>query len=180
MKSVVADPRLYDWEGDRPLRRAWAETVIYELHVGGFTKHPSSGVPPNKAGTYAGLIDKIPYLTDLGVTAVELLPIFQFDAQDAPTGRPNYWGYSPVSLFAPHVAYSSRSGALGALDEFRDMVKAFHGAGLEVISTWCSTTPRRAVPTGPRSVSEGSRTRSTTPWRRTAAATRTTRGWGTS
>jgi glycogen operon protein len=90
-------------------------------------------VSRGKAGTYAGLIEKIPYLEDLGVTAVELLPVFQFDAQDAPVGRPNYWGYSPVSLFAPHVAYSSRSGALGALDEFRDMVKAFHRAGLEVI-----------------------------------------------
>src|SRR5690606_5214345 len=86
-----------------------------------------------KAGTYAGLIEKIPYLTDLGVTAVELLPVFQFDPQDAPAGRVNYWGYSPVALFAPHQAYSSRSDRLGALDEFRDMVKAFHRAGLEVI-----------------------------------------------
>ena len=133
MKSVVADPRRYDWEGDRPLQRPYRETVIYELHVRGFTKHPSSGVSPDKAGTYAGLIEKIPYLEDLGVTAVELLPVFQFDAQDAPAGRANYWGYSPVSLFAPHGAYSSRPGPLGPLDEFRDMVKAFHRAGLEVL-----------------------------------------------
>ena len=133
MKSVVADPSAYDWEGDWPLERSAAETVIYELHVRGFTRHPSSGVSPDKAGTYAGLIDKIPYLQDLGVTAVELLPVFQFDAQDAPRGRTNYWGYSPVSLFAPHGAYSSRRDALGALDEFRDMIKAFHRAGLEVI-----------------------------------------------
>ncbi len=133
MKSVVADPARYDWEGDCPLRRPHSETVIYELHVRGFTKHPSSGVSPDKAGTYAGLVQKIPYLKDLGVTAVELLPVFQFDAQDAPVGRFNYWGYAPASLFAPHSAYSSRPGALGAMDEFRDMVKAFHRAGLEVI-----------------------------------------------
>jgi isoamylase len=133
MKSVVADPGRYDWEGDLPLRRPFAETVIYELHVGAFTRHPNSGVAPAKRGTYAGLIEKIPYLKDLGVTAVELLPVFQFDAQDAPEGRVNYWGYQPVSFFAPHHAYSSRKSPLAALDEFRDMVKALHRAGLEVI-----------------------------------------------
>jgi glycogen operon protein len=133
MKSVVADPRRYDWEGDAPLRRPYVETVIYELHVRGFTKHPSSGVAPERAGTYAGLIEKIPYLQDLGVTAVELLPVFQFDSQDAPAGLPNYWGYSPVALFAPHRAYSSRRDPLGPMDEFRDMVKALHRAGIEVI-----------------------------------------------
>ena len=132
MKSVVADLGRYDWEGDRPLRRPYAETVIYELHVRGFTRHPSSGVAPGRAGTYAGLIEKIPYLQELGVTAVELLPVFQFDPQDAPAGKLNYWGYSPVSLFAPHRGYSSRQDPLGPLDEFRDMVKAFHRAGLEV------------------------------------------------
>jgi isoamylase len=133
MKSVVAEPHGYDWEGDVPLQRPYAETVIYELHVRGFTKHPSSGVGPEKAGTYAGLIEKIPYLRDLGVTAVELLPVFQFDAQDAPPGRVNYWGYSPVAFFAPHRAYSSRRDPLGPLDEFRDMVKALHRADIEVI-----------------------------------------------
>jgi glycogen operon protein len=133
MKSIVADPGRYDWEGDAPLHRPYAETVIYELHVRGFTRHPSSGVAPEKAGTYAGLIEKVPYLQDLGVTAVELLPVFQFDAQDAPPGRVNYWGYSPIGLFAPHRDYSSRRDALGPLDEFRDMVKAFHRAGIEVI-----------------------------------------------
>ncbi len=88
------------------LRRPFAETVIYEMHVGGFTKHPSSGVDPDKRGTYAGLIEKIPYLQDLGITAVELLPVFQFDWQDAPPGLTNYWGYAPVSFFAPHCGYS--------------------------------------------------------------------------
>ena len=133
MKSVVVDPSRYDWEGDAPLQRPYAETVIYELHVRGFTRHSSSGVAPPKAGTYAGLIEKIPYLQDLGVTAVELLPVFQFDTQDAPSGRLNYWGYSPVSFFAPHRGYSSRTDALGPIDEFRDMVKALHRAGIEVI-----------------------------------------------
>jgi glycogen operon protein len=132
MKSVVEDPSRYDWEGDLPLRRPFGETVIYELHVRGFTRHPSSGVASVKRGTYAGLIEKIPYLKDLGVTAVELLPVFQFDAQDAPAGRVNYWGYQPVSFFAPHHAYSSRKDPLGVLDEFRDMVKALHRAGIEV------------------------------------------------
>ena len=133
MKSVVADPRVYDWEGDVPLQRPCAQTVIYELHVRGFTKHPSSGVAADRAGTYAGLIEKIPYLQDLGVTAVELLPVFQFDLEDAPPGLSNYWGYSPVSFFAPHRGYSARKDPLGPMDEFRDMVKALHRAGIEVI-----------------------------------------------
>jgi isoamylase len=133
MKSVVADPHSYDWKGDLPLNRPFAETVIYELHVAGFTRHPNSGVPSAKRGTYAGLIEKIPYLKDLGITALELLPVFQFDAQDCPLGKTNYWGYSPVSFFAPHHAYSSQKNPLAVLDEFRDMVKALHRAGLEVI-----------------------------------------------
>jgi glycogen operon protein len=133
MKSVVADPSRYDWEGDSPLRRPFAETIIYELHVRGFTQHPSSGVPPATRGTYAGLTETIPYLKELGITAVELLPVFQFDPQDAPTGRVNYWGYQPISFFAPHHAYSSRTEPLAVLDEFRDMVKAFHRSGIEVI-----------------------------------------------
>jgi glycogen operon protein len=133
MKGVVADPSRYDWEGDAPLRHPFSRTVVYELHVRGFTRHPSSGVPEGRRGTYAGLVERIPHLVDLGVTAVELLPVFQFDPQDAPTGRVNYWGYSPVSLFAPHAAYAAARDPLGVLDEFRDMVKALHRAGLEVI-----------------------------------------------
>jgi len=133
LKSVATDVSRYDWEGDKPLRRPFSRTVIYEMHVAGFTKHPSSGVDPAKRGTYAGLIDKIPYLQDLGVTAVELQPVFQFDEQDAPTGLTNYWGYSPVSFFTPHSGYSSRSDPLAVLDEFRDMVKAFHCGGIEII-----------------------------------------------
>ena len=133
MKSVVTDPHAYDWEGDVPLKRPWSRTIIYEMHVHGFTAHPNSGLPESKRGTYAGVIKKIPYLQQLGITAAELLPVFQFDPQDAPPGKTNYWGYSPVSFFAPHQAYSSREGPLAAIDEFRDMVKALHRAGIEVI-----------------------------------------------
>jgi isoamylase len=133
MKSVVVDCGAYDWEGDAPLRRPTAQTIVYEMHVRGFTRHPSSGVPEKTRGTFAGLIEKIPYLHDLGITAVELLPVFQFDAQDCPPGLINYWGYSPVSFFAPHQAYSSRQDPLGPIDEFRDMVKALHRAGIEII-----------------------------------------------
>lgn len=133
MKSVVVNPSDYDWEGDRPLRRPSSRTIIYEMHVRGFTQHPGSGVAPQRRGTYAGLIDKIPYLQELGITAVELLPVFQFDAFDAPRGLTNYWGYAPINFFSPHVAFSSRQDPLGPVDEFRDMVKALHRAGIEVI-----------------------------------------------
>ena len=133
MKSVVVDPSAYDWEGDVPLCRPAAQTIIYEMHVRGFTRHPNSGVDENLRGTYAGLIKKIPYLQQLGITAVELLPVFQFDALDCPPGKVNYWGYAPISFFAPHQAYSSRRDLLGPVDEFRDMVKALHRAGIEVI-----------------------------------------------
>ncbi|MBN1853161.1 MAG: glycogen debranching protein GlgX [Pirellulales bacterium] len=133
MKSVVVDPGAYDWEGDQPLEFPSERTIIYEMHVRGFTRHPSSKVGPKTRGTYAGLIEKIPYLEQLGITAVELLPIFQFDARDCPPGKVNYWGYAPISFFAPHQAYSARRDPLGPIDEFRDMVKALHRAGIEVI-----------------------------------------------
>ena len=133
MKNVVVDATAYDWEGDTPLRLPSERKIIYEMHVRGFTRHPSSGVAEDARGTYKGLIEKIPYLKGLGITAVELLPIFQFDHQDCPAGLINYWGYQPVSFFAPHQAYSSRQDPLGPVDEFRDMVKALHRAGIEVI-----------------------------------------------
>jgi glycogen operon protein len=133
MKSIVVDSSAYDWQRDQPLHTPPAQTIIYEMHVRGFTRHPTSGVDEYRRGTYAGLIEKIPYLKDLGITAVELLPIFQFDTQDCPPGLVNYWGYQPVSFFAPHQAYSSRQDPLGPINEFRDMVKALHRAGIEVI-----------------------------------------------
>ena len=133
MKSVVVDPRAYDWEGDAALDRPSSQSIVYEMHVRGFTRHPSSGVTAETRGTFRGLIEKIPYLKDLGISAVELLPVFQFDPQDCPPGRVNYWGYAPISFFAPHQAYSFRQDSLGPVDEFRDMVKALHRAGIEVI-----------------------------------------------
>ena len=106
-----------------------ATTVIYELHIGGFTRHPSSGLSPQARGTYAGVIEKIPYLLDLGITVVELMPVFQFDASDG-----DYWGYGPISFFAPHNAYLSRLGTESQHAQFREMVDALHAAGLEAKS----------------------------------------------
>ncbi len=104
------------------------DMVIYELHVKGFTSHPGSGVAPQRRGTFAGLAEKIPYLQSLGITAVELMPVFQFDPLED-----DYWGYMPLSFFAPHHLYGSSASPTALLDEFREMVKAFHQADIEVI-----------------------------------------------
>ncbi len=192
LRGIVVAPSDYDWEDDCHPRTPYATSIIYELHIAGFTRHPNSGVSDKKRGTFAGLIEKIPYLLQLGITAVELLPIHYFDVNDgAPMkldkiGQPwqneplienktwfidkknarfacpkrkisnskprtregcpilsnfsfgvgelkNYWGYSTIGFFALHNDYSSRSDPLGALDEFRDLVKALHQAGIEVI-----------------------------------------------
>jgi len=108
--------------------RVEADAVIYELHVRGFTAHPSSSVPAERRGTFAGLIDKIPYLLELGVTVVELMPVFQFDPDEG-----NYWGYNPISFFAPHSTYAYRCSVCDQHTEFRELVRAFHAAGLEVV-----------------------------------------------
>ncbi|MFB0533890.1 MAG: glycogen debranching protein GlgX [Anaerolineae bacterium] len=149
LKGVVVDPSGYDWEGDAPLRLPYADSVIYELHVGGFTRHPSSSVSPAERGTYAGLVEKIPYLKALGVTAVELLPVQQFDEQDAPPGLTNYWGYSPIAFFAPHQGYCSCPDPLGPVNEFRDVVKALHRTGIEVILDVVFNHTAEADHTGP-------------------------------
>lgn len=133
MKSVVVDISNYDWEGDRPIERPFNDETIYEMHVKGFTANPNSGLPDDIRGTYRGLIEKIPYLQKIGIRCVELLPVFHFDRQAAPEGRVNYWGYQPVSFFAPHRAYSSDKSYEGPINEFRDMVKALHKANIEVI-----------------------------------------------
>lgn len=126
----------YDWEGDTPFRLHSENSIIYELHVGGFTKHPSSQV--QHPGTFLGFIEKIPYLKELGITHVELLPIMAFDEQDIPPnglsqGLKNYWGYSTHSFFAPHPGYCVTDLAEHHRDEFRAMVKALHKAGIGVI-----------------------------------------------
>lgn len=133
LRGVVVDPSTYDWENDRPLRRPYASSVIYEMHIGGFTRHPNSGIAPPKRGTFAGAIEKIPYLKNLGITTVELLPVHYFDPEAAPAGLTNYWGYNTINFFAPHRDYSSNKDPLGPLDEFRNLVKAMHRAGMEVI-----------------------------------------------
>jgi isoamylase len=132
-KGVIVDLDDYDWEGDRPLERPMRDTIVYEAHVRGMTASPGSGVSEALRGTYRGFIEAIPYLVDLGVTAVELLPIHQFDAQAAPAGLRNYWGYQTLGFFAPHAAYAAATDAQGVVTEFRDLVKALHRAGLEVI-----------------------------------------------
>jgi len=128
----------FDWEGDRPLRISPDDLVIYEAHVRGLTRHPSSGV--TNPGTYAGLIEKIPYLKDLGVNCVELLPIFEFDEfgnsrRNEETGELllNYWGYNTVGFFAPKAAYAATGGFGMQCDEVKHLVKAMHAAGIEVI-----------------------------------------------
>ena len=119
------------------------------MHVGGFTRHPSSGVAPGRRGTYAGLIDTIPYLRDLGVSTVELLLVFAFDEQDGPPpGLGNYWGYQPLSFFAPHDAYSSRSDPLGAVDEFRDMSRGCTAPGSRSSSISSTTIPQKGTDAG--------------------------------
>jgi isoamylase len=114
---------------DEPCRpRHTSDTVIYEMHVRGFTRRANSGVTDAHRGTFAGVIDKIPYLIDLGVTVVELLPVYQRDPQER-----NYWGYMPLSFFAPHTQYASAGTPEGAISEMQEMVKALHAAGIEVV-----------------------------------------------
>jgi glycogen operon protein len=133
----VRGPR-YDWGEDQPPLTPLEDSVIYELHVRGFTWHPSSGV--RQPGTFAGLVEKIPYLKWLGVTAVELLPIHEFDECDCPFTNPltgerlrNFWGYNSIAFAAPKGAFAATGAKHGQVREFRDMVRAFHAAGIEVI-----------------------------------------------
>jgi isoamylase len=132
-RAEIAAADDYDWEGDEPLRRPLRDAVIYELHVAGYTRHPSAGA--ESPGTFRGLVEKIPHLQWLGISDVELLPVFAFDRQDVPAdtaalGLDNFWGYSPVSFFAPHSHYAAGGDARR---EFRDMIKAMHAAGIGVI-----------------------------------------------
>jgi isoamylase len=123
---MVAD-HTFDRRGE-PRPTHTHDTVIYEVHVRGFTRRENSGVSPEKRGTYAGLIEKIPYLKELGVTAVELMPVFQFDRDEG-----SYWGYMPLSFFSPHHEYAVAESSEEVSREFRSMVRALHEAGIEVI-----------------------------------------------
>jgi glycogen operon protein len=136
-RGLLVDDQ-FDWGMDRPLNRHLADSVIYEMHVRGFTRDPSSGVAA--PGTFRGLVEKIPYLKELGVTAVELLPVTEFDEADNYRKNPltgeklhNFWGYHPLAWFAPKAAYASGMGAGTQVREFKEMVKALHDAGIEVI-----------------------------------------------
>jgi len=136
MRGIVVDVADYDWEGDEPLNHSLEKVVIYEAHVGGFTRHPSSEV--KEPGTFAGLVERIPYLKALGVTDVELMPVMAFDEQDVPEGPRerglhNFWGYSPHSFYSPHPGYCTAPHFGSHLKDFRDMVKALHQAGVGVI-----------------------------------------------
>ena len=153
---IAADRESFDWGDDR-MRRHEADAVIYELHVRGFTAHPSSGVVEERRGTFAGLIDKIPYLLELGVTVVELMPVFQFDP-----GEGNYWGYNPISFFAPHSAYAHRRELCDQHTEFRDLVRRCTRPGWRWSWTWSTTTPARETILAPSTASRDSTTTLTT------------------
>ena len=134
-RSVVTDDS-FDWEGDAPLRRPWAETVIYELHVKGFTQR-MPGVRDDLRGTYAGLASDaaVGHLRDLGITAVELLPVHHIADEDflVERGLTNYWGYSTIGFLSPHAGYAATGTRGEQVREFKGMVKALHRAGIEVI-----------------------------------------------
>jgi len=151
-KGVIIDDD-FDWGDDQLPHIPMSETVFYETHVRGFTKHPSSGV--EHPGTYRGLIEKIPYLQDLGVTAVELLPIHEFNeveylhGNDARSQLRNFWGYSTMSFFAPNARYAHAGVHGQQVTEFKEMVKAFHKAGIEIILDVVYNHTSEGGPSGP-------------------------------
>jgi glycogen operon protein len=131
-KSIVIDDS-FDWEDDIPPEIPFEKLIIYEAHLKGFTKHPSSGV--KYPGTFLGFIEKIPYLKDLGVNVVELLPVQEFYVEDFLTGKglTNYWGYNTICYFAPESSYSTGQYPGCQVNEFKMLVKALHKAGIEII-----------------------------------------------
>jgi isoamylase len=134
MRSVVINSLQYEWKGGDHCTTELREingTIIYELHVGGFTRSPTSRV--TAPGTFSGVIEKIPYLKELGITAVELMPVFDFDDATSHDGRKQYWGYDPICFFAPHSGYCVNPEYGAHIKEFRDMVRALHKAGIKVI-----------------------------------------------
>ncbi len=133
LKGVVSERNNFNFKDHPRPRHRWSQTIIYELHVGGFTKNTASNISDQNKGTFIGLIEKLPYLKDLGITTIELLPVFSFDPSDAPIGLENYWGYSPLNWFTPHQSYISKSTLLTPRDQFRKLVEACHDKEIEVI-----------------------------------------------
>ncbi|MFN2110778.1 MAG: alpha-amylase family glycosyl hydrolase, partial [Anaerolineae bacterium] len=138
MPKCVFTHEHFHWQDDLPPRHPWSKTVIYEIHIRGFTIHPNAGV--EHSGTYRGLMEMIPYLKELGVTAVELMPVHEFNEYQGPGINPqtgkllrNYWGYDPVAFYAPKASYSSAGGLGQQKLEFKEMVRALHCASIEVI-----------------------------------------------
>ena len=132
LKGVVTERDYFDFQSHPRPKHDWNKTIIYELHVGGFTKHPDSNISDSKKGTYIGLIEKIPYLKSIGITSIELLPVFAFDSSDAPEGLENYWGYSPINWFTPHQGFVDGHDPLEARKQFKHLVEVCHDNGLEV------------------------------------------------
>jgi len=151
-KAVVVDSQ-FDWGRDKSPGIPWQDMIIYEAHLRGFTAHESSGV--KAPGTYAGMIEKIPHLKSLGITTVELMPVFQFDemeyyhAQDPRSQLRNYWGYSTLGFFAPHSRYAAAGHRGQQVDEFKRLVKALHAAGIEVILDVVYNHTAEGGPDGP-------------------------------
>ena len=141
--GVLRRAHPFDWGDDRrPVHEH--DTIIYEMHVRGFTRRASSGVPASRRGTFAGVVDKIPYLRELGITVVELLPVYQYDPDEG-----NYWGYMPLSFFCPHQSYATAADADAVLDEFRTMVKALHAADIEIVLDVVYNHTAEEGPAGP-------------------------------
>jgi isoamylase len=137
-RAQILATETFDWKDDRPLNTPIEDLVIYEMHVRGFTRHPSSGV--TSPGTYEGIKEKIPYLKELGVNCVELMPVFEYDEYENSRVVPetgevllNYWGYSPVAFFAPKAGYAASEAPGGEVNELKSLIKEFHANGIEVI-----------------------------------------------
>ena len=133
LKGVVTERERFDFVAAPRPRHSWQGSVIYELHVGGFSQGPGCPVAPERQGSLLGLIDTLPYLQELGITAIELLPVMAFDPADAPPGRINHWGYSPLSWMAPHPGYLLGDDPLAGREQVRQLVSACHRAGIEVL-----------------------------------------------
>ncbi len=133
LKGVVTERDYFDLNSHPRPKHSWNKTIIYELHVGGFTKNTDASTSKTKKGTFIGLIEKIPYLKNLGITSIELLPVFAFDSNDAPEGLVNYWGYSPINWFTPHQGFVEGCNPLEARKQFKQFVEACHDNGIEVL-----------------------------------------------